>query len=91
VVKNCWLYTPVYFGADFHRASRLAVRFFRRLDDHHVSMVMQRDARFFDDPKHFARALARRLEDRLPAGAYFPSATGPAVHRPEFCVDEAVL
>ena len=40
--------------------------------------VMQRDGRFFDDPEAFRpERWLDGLEDRLPAGAYFPFGDGP--------------
>ena len=55
--------------------------------------VMQRDARFFDDPEAFRpERWLDGLEDRLPAGAYFPFGDGPRrCIGQNFALMEAVL
>jgi cytochrome P450 len=55
--------------------------------------VMHRDARFFDDPEAFRpERWLDGLEDRLPAGAYFPFGDGPRrCIGQNFALMEAVL
>ncbi|MGD0401885.1 MAG: cytochrome P450 [Candidatus Acidiferrales bacterium] len=55
--------------------------------------VMQRDGRFFDDPEAFRpERWLDGLEDRLPAGAYFPFGDGPRrCIGQNFALMEAVL
>lgn len=55
--------------------------------------VMQRDARFFDDPEAFRpERWLDGLENRLPAGAYFPFGDGPRrCIGQNFALMEAVL
>jgi cytochrome P450 len=55
--------------------------------------VMHRDARYFDDPEAFRpERWLDGLEDRLPAGAYFPFGDGPRrCIGQNFALMEAVL